>query len=179
MVERRKGAETGVAAVQWVEGDEVWKWRDSEAGRWSAPLLNAALAISPDSKPGRPEDNCKNPVVFLIEYRDGFRAANYMLNGQLESFAFAGKLAGRPDPAATHFEFKAKDGRPLPHFDGLVYCIEKFFVTGKPVYPVERTLLTTGVLAFVFESRRQKRRLETPELKIVYQAPLHAYFETA
>jgi hypothetical protein len=179
MVERRKGGETGVAAVEWVEGDEVWKWRDSEAGRWSAPLLNAALATSPDLKPGRPEDNCKKPVLFLLEYRDGFRAANYMLNGQLSSFAFAGKLKGRPDPVATHFGFTAKDGRPLPHFDGLVYCIEKFFVTGKPLYPVERTLLTTGVLAFVFESKRQKRRLETPELKIVYHAPQHAYFEKA
>ncbi len=178
MVERRKGAETGVAAVEMVEGDAVWKWRDSDAGRWSAPLLDAALATDPKTKPGRPEDNCKNPVLFLLDYRDGFRTASYLLNGHASDFLFAGKLEGRPQPAATHFGFTS-DGRPLAHFDGLVYCIEKMFVTGKPLYPVERTLLTTGALSFLFESRRQKRRIDTPELKIVYRAPLHAYFERA
>lgn len=33
-------------------------------------------------------------------------------------------------------------------FDGLAHVIEEFVVTGKPLYPVERTLLVTGVLAF-------------------------------
>jgi hypothetical protein len=178
MVERRKGAETGVAAVEMVEGDAVWKWRDSEAGRWSAPLLEAALATDPNVKLGRPEDNCKSPVLFLLEYRDGFRAASYMLDGHASDFLFSGKLKGRPQPAATHFGF-TKDGRPLAHFDGLVYAIEKMFVTGRPLYPVERTLLTTGALSFLFESRRQRRRIDTPELKIVYRAPLHDYFERA
>jgi hypothetical protein len=176
MVERRKGAETGVAAVEMVAGDAVWKWRDSEAGRWSAPLLDAALTADPKTKPGRPEDNCKDPALFLLEYRDGFRAASYMLEGHASDFLFAGKLRGRPQPAATHFGF-TKGGRPLAHFDGLVYCIEKMFVTGKPLYPVERTLLTTGALSFLFQSRRQRRRIDTPELKIVYRAPLHDYFE--
>src|SRR5437763_6640118 len=40
MIERRAGAETGVAAVRFVEGDEGWKWRDSEDGKWSVPLLS-------------------------------------------------------------------------------------------------------------------------------------------
>jgi hypothetical protein len=178
MVERRKGAETGVAAVEMLEGDAVWKWRDSEAGRWSAPLLDAALATDPHVKPGRPEDNCKNPVLFLLDYRDGFQTVSYMLDGHASDFLFAGKLQGRPQPAATHFGF-TQGGRPLAHFDGLVYCIEKMFVTGKPLYPVERTLLTTGALSFLFESRRQRRRIDTPELKIVYHAPRHDYFERA
>jgi len=178
MVERRKGAETGVAAVEMVEGEAVWKWRDGEAGRWSAPLLDAALATDPKVKPGRPEDNCPHPVLFLLEYREGFRAASYMLDGHASDFLFAGQLEGRPQPAATHFGF-TKDGRLLAHFDGLVYCIEKMFVTGKPLYPVERTLLTTGALSFLFESRRQRRRIDTPELKIIYHPPRHDYFERA
>ncbi len=178
MVERRQGAETGVAAVEFVEGDAVWKWRDSEAGRWSVPLLNAALATNPQVKPGRPEDNCKNPVLFLLEYRDGFRTASYLLDGYSIGFLFSAKLKSRPDPVATHYGFTS-GGRPLAHFDGLVYCIEQMFVTGKPLYPVERTLLTTGALSFLFESRRQKKRIETPELKVVYRAPRHAYFERA
>lgn len=178
MVERRQGAETGVAAVEWVEGDAVWQWRASEAGSWSAPLLDAALATNPKVKPGRPEDNCKHPVLFLLTYRDGFRAASYMLQGHEEGFLFAAQQHGNPHPLATHYGFTS-GGRPLAHFDGLVYCIEQMFLTGKPLYPVERTLLTTGALSFLFQSRREKQRLDTPELNIVYHAPQHAYFETA
>ncbi|MEZ5366375.1 MAG: hypothetical protein R2748_29565 [Bryobacterales bacterium] len=40
MVERRAGGETGVASVELLEGDAVWRWRDGE-GKWSIPLLGA------------------------------------------------------------------------------------------------------------------------------------------
>jgi len=175
MVERREGAETGVASVEWLENEAVWKWRDGD-GKWSVPLLNAALATSPKTKPGRMEDNTKNPVLFLVNYHDGLQSAVYMLNGHSSGFLFSAKLAGRPEPVATHMGFTS-GGRALPHFDGLVKCIEDLFVTGKPVYPVERTLLTTGVLAFAFDSREQKKRVDTPELSIRYRAPKDVFLQ--
>jgi hypothetical protein len=178
MVERRRGAEKGISAVQFLEGDAVWKWRDSEEGNWSAPLLTAALSRSPDAKQGPPEQNTKRPVVFLLEYSDGFQAASYMLDGHVRSFLFAAKLKDRPEPVSTHFG-PLDSRRPLVHFDGLVYCIEEMFVTGRPLYPVERTLLTGGALSFLFESRRRKTRIETPELKIVYRAPKDVYYQKA
>jgi hypothetical protein len=175
MVERRRGGETGIAAVECIEGDAVWRWRDG-AGAWSAPLLDAALKSGSKTKAGRMEANVKSPVAFLLEYRDGFRAASYMLDGHNTGFLFAARLAGQAQPVAASFS-DARIARPLPHFDGLVDVIEQFFVTRRPLYPVERTLLTTGVLAMLFESRAQKRRLETPELAIRYRPPEHAYFE--
>ena len=43
-------------------------------------------------------------------------------------------------------------------------------VTGKPVYPVERTLLTTGVLASLMESKAGgHHRIETPHVNVRYQ----------
>ncbi len=36
---------------------------------------------------------------------------------------------------------------------------------------MERTLLTTGALAFQFESRARRARVATPELAIRYRAP--------
>jgi hypothetical protein len=55
--------------------------------------------------------------------------------------------------------------------------MEEMFVTGKPLYPVERTLLTTCALSILFESRAWKKRIETPELSIAYRAPRDVYFQ--
>lgn len=53
----------------------------------------------------------------------------------------------------------------------------QMFETGRPPYPVERTLLTTGALAFLMESAwRGHRRLETPELKVAYTAPEQSFY---
>jgi len=177
MVERRAGGEKGVDSVEWIEGDAVWRWRDSEQGRWSIPLLEAALSKSEKVKPGRPEENAKRPVAFLVQYRDGLQAVAYMLNGHAANWAFAANLKGKPGVQAC--QFGSSKIRGLAHFDGLVHCIEEMFITGKPLYPVERTLLTTGTLAFLFDSRMAKKRLMTPQLSIAYRAPQHAYFQKA
>jgi hypothetical protein len=178
MVERRKDGETGIRSVEWLDGAAVWKWRDG-AGRWSVPLLEAALARNPSVKAGRVEDNVKTPAAFLIEYRDGLKAVAYMINGHVSGWTFAGKLKGRAEPLATHFGQPRESGRsrPLAHFDGLVHCMEEMFITGKPLYPVERTLLTTCALSILFESRAWKKRIETRELNIAYRAPHDAYFQ--
>jgi hypothetical protein len=176
LVERRRGGEVGVRAVECLSGEAVWRWRQSEAGRWSAPLLEAALAAAAGRTSGKPED-VKAPHVFVVEHRDGFRTALYHLDGHARDFLFAGRLAGRPTPVATRFGDPA--GRELKHFDGLVDCIEQMFVSGRSVYPVERTLLTTGALAFLMESRFQKQRLETPELAIAYKPPAVEYTQRA
>ncbi|MSV27343.1 MAG: hypothetical protein EXQ52_01150 [Bryobacterales bacterium] len=178
MVERRKGGERGIRSVEWLDGEAVWKWRDTE-GRWSVPLLEAALSRSPSVKAGRMEDNAKTPAAFLIEYRDGLKAVAYMMNGHASGWAVAGKVKEKADPVATYFgqPRQAVRARPLAHFDGLVHCMEEMFVTGRPLYPVERTLLTTCALSLLFESRTWKKRIETPELDIVYTAPRDAYYQ--
>lgn len=174
MVERRAGGETGVRSVEMIEGEAVWRWRDSPAGRWSTRLLTEALSRSPRVAPGRMEDNCKEPVLFLLKYRDGLEAAAYMLNGHCRGWTFAAELAG--GLVSTHFG-QIPETRDLPHFDGLAHAIEELFVAGKPLYPVERTLLTTGVLAFLFDSKERRGPVDTPELAIEYQAPRDTFFQ--
>jgi hypothetical protein len=177
MVERRKGGENGIKAVEWLEGEAVWNWRDT-AGLWSIPLLEAALSRYPSLKPGRVEDNVRKPVAFLLEYRDGLRAVSYMLEGHVSAWSFAAKMRDRAEPLSTYFEQGDEPGsRPFPHFDGLAHCIEELFVTGKALYPVERTLLTTGALSMLFESRAWRKRIETADLKIAYRSPRNAYFQ--
>jgi hypothetical protein len=173
MVERRKGGETGVKAVQCVQGDEIWKTLDD--GKWSKTLLEAAIKLVPSHAKGdyrEPVAKTKDAGVFLIEYRDGFQAAVAMLNGWLYegdggAFIFAGKLKDKDEPAATLFYLQQPD--PFAHFIYLVKAIDSMMRTGHAPYPVERTLLTTGILNAVMTSKAETgKRIETPHLVIKY-----------
>lgn len=178
MVERRAGGETGIDSVEMILGEDVWRWHDSEAGAWSRPLLAAALSRHPGGLPlDRAREGGKS-AVFILQYRDGLRGAAYMLNPHARHWLFAAQLKGQSQPVSTLFG-PAERTRPLPHFDGLVRCIEEMFVTGKEPWPVERTVLTTGALAFLFQSKRTGGPVRTPELNITYKAPKDAWFQNA
>jgi hypothetical protein len=170
-VERRKGGETGIRAVEHLEGDAVWK--AAEQGRWSKDLLHAALARAEKPGSGRPED-VKNPVLCLLEYNDGFRAAIVMLGGLVSEFLVAFRVKGRRQIDSTNCYDPLENSN---NFSPLVHAIAQMYLTGKRAYPVERTLLTTGALSFIMESAYQgHKRLETPMLNVAYRAPANSYF---
>jgi hypothetical protein len=165
IAERRRGGETGVRTVQCLEGPAVWE--AGRQGRYDRSLLEAALSRL-SRPPGDLEKTVPKPVVFLIEYRDGFRAAMLTLNGAVGEWAVAWREEERPDPKATLFWVQGT--RPLGHFTFLVRGIEEMVWTGKPSWPVERTLLTSGMMDFLLTSRRQGGvRVETPELATRYK----------
>ena len=176
MAERRRGGETGVRAVTCLQGEEMWRALDR--GVFARELLEAAMAQVPTHAAG---DFRKLTVknnesgVFIIEYRDGFKGAVAMLNGWVHEgkgdgggFTFAGRLRGEDRPAACQFFLQQPD--PFGHFEYLLRAIDAMIQTGHAVYPVERTLLTTGILDAVMISKAEKnRRVETPQLEIRYQ----------
>ena len=182
MVERRKDGETGVAAVQLIDGEEVWKL--GEAGRWSMELLEAALSRSDTpcgltDEDGRTQDMIRNeeiyrlvdnPAAYFIEYNDGFKATLLMINGAIRDYCFAGRLKNESVPVSTQFFLT-----PTPNVTYsacLVSKIEELFETGVAPYPAERTLLVSGTLESCLMSRHQGHvRLETPHLNVEYSAP--------
>ena len=173
MVERRKGGETGLAAVQCLTGGPVWAWTD--ANPWASRLLDSALARCPENKPGSPRKNAPNPVLFILEYRSGLRAAVYLLNGHTETTGFAADLRGKSEPVST--QIWLQPWRPFSHFSNLVHAMESMMVTGQPLYPVERTLLTTGATAAIMDSQWKKgARMETPHLAVAYHASRESLF---
>jgi hypothetical protein len=108
------------------------------------------------------------PDVFLIEYVDGVKAAVPMLYGYVEEFLFAGRMEDRARPAATLF--RLQEGKPFSHFGRLCAALEPMFLGQPPTIPVERTLLTTGILDRVMHSKHQGGVwLETPELALSYK----------
>ena len=47
--------------------------------------------------------------------------------------------------------------------------VQEMFLTGKPLYPIERTLLVSGALEALMDSRyRGHVRVETPYLDVAY-----------
>jgi hypothetical protein len=167
LVERRKGGETGVAAVTCLEGPAVWKAGDDK--QWSRGLLEAALSVgTAGTKKARAEEAAKKPAAFLIEYVDGARGTVLMLSGLTNEFLAAVRLTGKREPLATNFWLQP--GRPFGHFTLLAQAIDQMFTTGKPTYPAERTLLTTGVLDAAINSHFEgHRRKSTPELAVRYR----------
>jgi hypothetical protein len=172
MVERRFGGETGVRAVQCLEGKAVWE--AAEKGVWSRALFDAAVARSASRSEGRAEALITHPVALLVEYKDGLRGSVIGASGLVRDFNFAARIQGENEILSTLAYIPWENSN---NFSCLVYYIERMMITGKPDYPVERTLLTSGTLDFLMRSRREDhKRLETAELNVAYQAPVESVF---
>src|SRR5262249_41210724 len=152
-------------AVQCLEGKAAWD--AAAAGRWDRGLLDAAIAAMPERKRDKLEEDDAEALVYLVDYRDGLRGAGYLSRRHVDEFAFGGRVEGKPDPLACWYDL------PKPqrdHFSFLVGHAAQMILTGKEQYPVERTLLTGGMLSAILESKaRGGKRIETPELNVSYR----------
>ncbi len=167
-VEKRRGGETGVKAVQALNGEAAWE--GARKGEWPAELIPAAVATLPKGS-GKPyvREMLKNTIVFRVEYSDGFTAAVCLGGRFCPEFSFAAKVRGRGAPVGTH-AFLPKPQRD--HFSFLCNHIEVMFRSGRPSYPVERTLLVTGILDALHDSKAANgKRIATPHLAKLNYTP--------
>ena len=192
MVERRRGGEVG---VRWIKAyrDEAF-WQAHADGLWSRELFAACLSRSHQLVPARPGfTNCfptvdemraqvAHPWAYQYEHLDGLKCTMITLNGLVGDFCFAARLTDRDEPLSTQMYL------PMPpahttlanFFSPQVHHIEQMFLHHRPSYPVERTLLTTGLTAAGIESAYQGgAQLDTPHLHIAYQPnPQSTYART-
>jgi hypothetical protein len=189
MAERRRGGETGVAWLQALRGNDVWKAMEAgnfAAGGWSPRLFEACLCRSqtlaqPDSfshrypTPRQMRDWVKQPVAYRFEYSDGLKATMLLMNGLVGDFTVAARLQKQDEPLSTLFYLP-----PTPNVTysaALMSKAEENFLTGRPPYPVERTLLTTGLVAAGMQSLAEgHKQVRTPHLAVKYQAPRESTF---
>jgi hypothetical protein len=186
MLERRKGGETGVKRVHMISGESVWK--AGAQGLWPQSLLEAALSRSDSLQglsitDGRPQNLAasselqrlaRHPAAYLIEYTDGTKATLLMLNGVVADYTFAARIQGSPKVLSTQFLLP-----PVPNVAYsacLIHKVEEMIETGRAPYPVERTLLVSGMLESCLDSKLQGRALETPHLQVSYQPPRESQF---
>src|SRR5437762_9596658 len=97
-----------------------------------------------------------------------------MLGGFVNEYLIAVQVKGKSEPHATLCYVPIENSN---NFSPLVHAIANMYLTGKHLYPVERTLLTTGALSFIMESgHRGHQKIETPMLKVAYKAPVNSYY---
>jgi len=190
MVERRRGGETGVKWVQAYRGPAFWQaLRDNV---WPRELMDSALCRSHTLTPARAGFNdmfpsiddmqrlVKDPVAYRYEHNDGLKCTMLLMTGLVRDFNFSAYIEGQRKPFSTQMYLPMPDGRTTTatFFSPLVNNMETMFLTGKSAYPVERTLLTTGLTAAGVESLyRKQERFDTPHLNIRYQPVKESTFQ--
>lgn len=188
-VERRRGGETGVKAIHALRGDAVWKAMQSgswKGGGWDPALFEACLSRShtlhqPESyshrypTPEQIREWVTDPIAYRIEYVDGLPATMLLMNGLTEDFLVAARIKGQSEPISTLYHLPPNPN--VVYSAALMSQAEEMFVTGKAPYPVERTLLTSGMVQSALQSLAdgQKRR-ETPHLAVRYQPSKESTF---
>jgi hypothetical protein len=178
MVEARAGGETGVASVQYLAGKALWQ--AAEKGLWSSELLKGALKAEPNSPAGAFEKWQKQgdrAWGILIQYRDGLRGAVLNASGGGNHWHFACRTADSSKPLATSFYVGPWNNRNL--FKALAHAVQVHFHQRRAPIPIERTLLTTGLVEAGVESHaRGDLPYATPHLEIAYQpSDFHALRE--
>ena len=182
MVERRRGGESGVRWIDTYRGERFWTAHHDCV--WPRELFEACLARSHTLTPARPGFNHvfptldemktleEDPIAYRYEHHDGLISTMILLNGVVRDFNFSAQLPGRGEPLSTQMYL------PMPpahttlanFFSPQVNNVEKMFLTGKATYPVERTLLTTGLVAAAVDSLNQDQiRISTPHLHVPYR----------
>lgn len=189
MAERRSGGEKGVVALQALRGDKVLQALDAgswAAGGWDPRLWEACLcrsqtlAQTPTANhryptPQQIREWVKDPVAYRFEYADGLKATMLLMNGLVSDFTFAARIKGQTDPLSTLFYLPPNPN--VVYSAALMTNVETMFLTGKATYPVERTLLTTGLVEAGMKSLASgQQRLETGHLDVRYQVTPESHF---
>ncbi|QDU82200.1 hypothetical protein Pla110_39550 [Polystyrenella longa] len=168
LIDRRAGGETGVKSVQCLEGDAVWE--AMEQGVFDRKLLEECLGRLTKRPPPTIDDvkaQTETPVLFIINYNDGLKASILTLDGSVSEWTVAWRNAETDESTST--AFWTQEARPFMHFTYLLKGAEKMFHTGKPTWNVERTLLVSGTLDALLQSKVAGGKvIETPYLDVTY-----------
>lgn len=180
MSERRRGGETGVASVQAVRGGRLWDALAAADRGQTRELLLAALSRShslpaADGYVSGPPSFAwaraalSESIGYLYEHRDGFRTT--VVLAPINDFNYAGRRAdtGAVVSCQLRLPMPGHEATTADFFNPLVHHIENLVLEERAAYPVERTLLTSGMLIEALESLHAGGAVRrTPRLDVAY-----------
>jgi len=184
MSERRKGGEVGIQRVTALRGEPFWN-RVAQRPE-TRRLVESALSRSHNLpvKDGYPTDPVTlnwarrvfpNGWGYFIEHRDGFHTTLAMVD--IRDFNYAGlDRSGRIHSCQMYLPMPTHGSTTADFFNPQIRHIERMVLTGRQPYPVERTLLTSGMTLAGVQSLHRGTPVETPEMAVRYSVPNESWF---
>jgi len=185
MSERRRGGEVGIRSVLALKGSAMWDHAAKQP--LTVRLLEAALSRShnlpvKDGYPTAPvtlgwaREVFPNGWAYFIEHRDGFKTTLFMLD--IRDFNYAGWDAGnqRIVSCQMYLPMPTHGSTTADFFNPQIRHIERMILTRKQPYPLERTLLTSGMTLAGVDSFHQGRVIETPDMAVRYRVGNESFF---
>jgi hypothetical protein len=180
MSERRRGGESGLRRVHALRGAPMWELLAGPDRDATRRLMVAALNRSHNLpvEGGYPADRVDfawarrsfpDAVGYFIEHVDGFRTSAFLVG--IRDFNYAGLRAdtGEIVSCQMYLPMPRHGSTTADFFHPLVRHIEDMVLTGRTPYPVERTLLTSGMTLAAVESLHHGRPVETPQMAVPYR----------
>ncbi len=186
MSERRQGGEVGIRRVLALRGAAMWE--HAAKRETTQRLLVAALNRSHNLpvKDGYPtaavtfgwaRRTFPEGWAYFIEHRDGFRTNLFMLS-PLRDMNYAGlnSRTGEIISCQMYLPMPGHGSTTADFFNPQVRHLERMVVENRAPYPIERTLLTSGMTLAGVESLHRGQPVETPEMAVRYTAPEESLF---
>jgi len=181
MSERRQGGEVGITQVQALRGENVWARLRSEECWITRDLFVSALTRSHNlpvqgGYPTQPvslewaQSVFNKITAYFIEHRDGFRTAMFLTG--IRDFNYAGHRSdtGEIISCQMYLPMPAHGSSTADFFNPLTRHIEDLIINERANYPVERTLLTSGMVVAGVDSLFQNQMvIPAPQMDVTYQ----------
>lgn len=185
--ERRKGGEVGIRSVHAARNEKLFELLERPERQVTRELFVSALCRSHNlpvengypsaavtyewAKRALPET-----TGYLIEHLDGFHTAAFLTN--IRDFNYAGRLAdGQTVGCQMYLPMPGSSATTADFFNPLCYHIEQMVLHGQIAYPIERTLLTSGMVIGGVESLfAGQTPYATPDMHIAYQPAAESMF---
>lgn len=191
MSERRRGGEVGIQSVHAVRGEKMWEMLAGSDREATRRLMVAALCCSHNLpvEGGFPTDRVTfewarhalpDTLAYFIEHKDGFRTT--MLLANIRDFNYAGLRSDTNEIVACqmYLPMPGQSATTADFFNPLARHIETMVLENRAPYPVERTLLTSGMVIGGVDSLHQGQSLiQTPDMAVQYQGPKESLFHGA
>ncbi len=188
MSERRCGGEVGIQSVHAVRGEKLWKILEESDRDLTRRLLVSALMRSHNLpvEGGFPtgkvtyewfKENQPETLAYFIEHLDGFKTTIFLT--EIRDFNYAGYIRDQDKVVSCqmYLPMPNRGATTADFFNPLIRSIEDMILRGQASYPVERTLLTSGMVIGGMKSLHAGQvPVATPEMNVKYSVPDKSWF---